>query len=382
MISSDTCNESGISDYERVRLDNIQRNESFLRNIGITPRGPSTSREHASTRRVRQKRSHDTSSNGSLEVGTRRSNRVSQLPLVNYKDEADFRSTASKDTRERDIIDKDIAVGTSTGAKQQLIKYEKQEKNNYASEFAKDIDANLSRFLPLFDATTSSSILKQEYHPLCVPVADYAKSAVMQMSVPSDFPSNREVRFSKYTGVAEWRNCCYLWVNIGGTSGYRNAFSEQGRHMMWYGGSRMKADSPSTLRLLTADAQNVRNSSSRCGGGSVKLEEGKSKILSSSSSTILAVAAASSSSAATSVSVLQQSQVPSEVPSEVPSTEVSPEVVVLFVRLEGGNYCCLGRVGWVACDLATHPVLFKWELLDWHHFHASDHFQEILRQQL
>ncbi len=43
----------------------------------------------------------------------------------------------------------------------------------------------------------------------------------------------------RYSGVAEWANCVFLWVNIGGKDGYHNAFSEEGRLMTWFGGSRM-----------------------------------------------------------------------------------------------------------------------------------------------
>ena len=34
------------------------------------------------------------------------------------------------------------------------------------------------------------------------------------------------VRYNKYSGVAEWRNGCLLWVNIGG-DGFVNTFMKQ-----------------------------------------------------------------------------------------------------------------------------------------------------------
>ena len=46
-------------------------------------------------------------------------------------------------------------------------------------------------------------------------------------------------RFNKYPGAVEWSNCVFLWVNIAIGSQYTNAFSAEGRHMMWYGGSKM-----------------------------------------------------------------------------------------------------------------------------------------------
>jgi hypothetical protein len=55
-----------------------------------------------------------------------------------------------------------------------------------------------------------------------------------------------------------------------------------------------------------------------------------------------------------------------------------PSLVVLFVRLEGGNYCCLGRVQWVAIDVASSPIKIKWELLDFDQFSHLPHFKEIV----
>ena len=90
-------------------------------------------------------------------------------------------------------------------------------------------------------SSSSSSIINAnkdtfltEY--LCKAVADYGKAAVMAMSNNGTAP-----KFSKYSGVVEWHNAVYLWVNIGGKTGYHNAFTEEGRFMMWYGGSRMHA---------------------------------------------------------------------------------------------------------------------------------------------
>ena len=71
-------------------------------------------------------------------------------------------------------------------------------------------------------------------HRLCQPIDDYGKAAIMALSNHGTPP-----RFSKYVGALEWKNCVYLWVNLGGKSGYSNAFSEQGRHIMWFGGSKM-----------------------------------------------------------------------------------------------------------------------------------------------
>lgn len=47
-------------------------------------------------------------------------------------------------------------------------------------------------------------------------------------------------KFNKYSGVAEWSNCMFLWVNIAAKGGeYLNDFLDDGRFITWYGGSKM-----------------------------------------------------------------------------------------------------------------------------------------------
>lgn len=52
--------------------------------------------------------------------------------------------------------------------------------------------------------------------------------------------------------------------------------------------------------------------------------------------------------------------------------------MVLFVRIEGENYCCLGRLQWVAIDLLASPVKVKWELMDYDLFCNDAHFKRLL----
>jgi len=69
---------------------------------------------------------------------------------------------------------------------------------------------------------------------ICKAVEETGKAAVMLLA-----NYRRTVpRFNKYPGAVEWANCVFLWINIGGSQ-YTNAFSAEGRHMIWYGGSKM-----------------------------------------------------------------------------------------------------------------------------------------------
>jgi len=144
------------------------------------------------------------------------------------------------------MVHGDLQVGTVAGIDTD-VKLVKSEFTPAAAGTCSTLNADLSYFFGSVlssssssnSSSTSSAVSKRikienNAHKLCQPVEEYGKAAVMALSNHGQLP-----RFSKYVGALEWVNCVYLWVNLGGTSGYSNAFSEQGRHIMWYGGSRM-----------------------------------------------------------------------------------------------------------------------------------------------
>jgi hypothetical protein len=134
--------------------------------------------------------------------------------------------------KEVTILSDDLPVGTEVGTNKFLAAEGDAGDASGGSGRCNDIEATLSVFLDK-DLSGPDAVRV----PLCSPVEDYGKAAVMALSNGGALP-----RFSKYAGAVEWRNSVYLWVNIGGSAGsdYVNTFSEGGRHMMWYGGSRMR----------------------------------------------------------------------------------------------------------------------------------------------
>ena len=50
-------------------------------------------------------------------------------------------------------------------------------------------------------------------------------------------------------------------------------------------------------------------------------------------------------------------------------------VVLLFVRVDGGNYLSLGRVQPRSCDVSLEPLAVTWELVDFDDLRESKHFQ-------
>lgn len=57
----------------------------------------------------------------------------------------------------------------------------------------------------------------------------------------------------RYSGSIEWSNAIFLFVNVGG-SDYSNLFSDSGRRMSWFAGSRQDKTTPLIRRLLGKSA--------------------------------------------------------------------------------------------------------------------------------
>jgi hypothetical protein len=58
------------------------------------------------------------------------------------------------------------------------------------------------------------------------------------------------VSFNKYSGVQEWANCVFLWVNFGAPNNQvDNEFYEEGRQVSWFGGSKMHHETPVIRKL-------------------------------------------------------------------------------------------------------------------------------------
>lgn len=57
----------------------------------------------------------------------------------------------------------------------------------------------------------------------------------------------------------------------------------------------------------------------------------------------------------------------------------SEDAILLFVRMEGENYCCLGKVGIVGYNLSAHPVQMQLELLNYESICELDQFKLILK---
>jgi hypothetical protein len=308
-----------ISDYELKRIANIEKNNEYLHSLGL-PTISKTIPKARGTKRAANQRKPELVE----ELPRRKSSRLSDKEPVNYKEDSlqvvrksgEFEDNRNEPGVAADNMESGIFVGLP---------------NKYEEESLKNAAGTLSQESSVSSLSANIDLFLNEY--LCKPVPEYGKLTVMQMSNYGKTP-----KFNKYPGVIEWKNCLYLWVNIGGKTGYTNTFSEKGRFMMWYGGSKMKADSRVTLRLIhPSNRSKTYNKSTQ----NVKEETNSSS-----------------------------------------SPNSDHHRVLLFVRLENENYCCLGEIAYVAIDLEQSPIKIKWELKHFDQVSSEEYFQRMLSHSL
>lgn len=153
-------------------------------------------------------------------------------------------------------------------------------------------------------------------------------------------------RFNRMSGIQEWRNCVFLFVNVGGNE-YDNVFLSEGRRMTWYAQRTQSSATPVIQRLLrcTSDAYKAKGD---CAKASV--EAGHE-------------ARGGASVGAASVE-------------SVSSKDGSP--VLLFCRLHKEPYVFCGRLEYESHDAAQSPMRFTWRLRDRDTCWASKAFRAII----
>ena len=90
--------------------------------------------------------------------------------------------------------------------------------------------------------------------PIFPPPGDGAlKAAVIHALSPISNP-----RFSKYSGIQEWKNCVTLFVNVGDKNGnsYDNVFTHAGGRISWFAQPRQTEETPVIERILATAESN------------------------------------------------------------------------------------------------------------------------------
>ena len=161
---------------------------------------------------------------------------------------------------------------------------------------------------------------------------EYVISKSFQMAASSRdklrIGESSRLSFNKYSGVQEWQNCIFLWVNLGakGEGLVVNEFQDGGTKITWFGGSRMVNDTPVVEKLIRWGRE---------------------------------------------------------------ATDVSSKIVLWCRRFDSEQkrfhpYVCLGRLSYVSHEPGSQPLAFVWSLLDAQRLKKSDSsavresFQQIL----
>jgi hypothetical protein len=161
---------------------------------------------------------------------------------------------------------------------------------------------------------------------------EYVISKSFQMAASSEdklrIGESPRLSFNKYSGVQEWQNCIFLWVNLGakGPGTVVNEFQDGGTKITWFGGSQMVDDTPVVEKLIRWGRE---------------------------------------------------------------ANDVSSKIVLWCRRFDANQkrfhpYVCLGRLSYVSHEPGSQPLAFVWSLLDAQRLKKNDsttireYFQQIL----
>jgi hypothetical protein len=313
-------NNESISSYEKIRLENIERNECYLRDLGFKDTNNSNGCNIIKTIKKRVRKEIE------IEQPLRQSLRIAILTPIKYKES--IIDNISKLEHRGDIENKYKTIESNSKDDNDNIndniEYNIQPRSEPSPDMSRAISANIEHFLGKY---------------LGIQIKEFGKAAIMSQSNSGLLP-----RFNKYSGVVEWKNCIFLWVNIGkDCSKYPNQFSDEGRTISWFGGSKMYQNSNVVQRLIIAGGNHSINEEHNIKEeGNIKIGENFNGII------------------------------------KVGCKRKDEDRVVLFARIEGEPYCCLGNVSHIKYNLSKHPVTFDWKLLDYENLRDKIYFQNIL----
>lgn len=277
----------GLSEYEKVRLDNIRRNEEYLNSLGLKSIKQGLPSSAAKSKKSKNYVRPETQER-------RQSLRLAQIPAVKYDENILDKLEKLEDQYSDDVDGKKRKRATPSLTSSTIV------RPPPSADSSRALKAQL-------DVLLGDDILGKK-------VDGYGKLAVMALANGGKAP-----RFNKYSGFVEWSNSVFLWVNLGDDkSEYPNQFSDGGKYITWFGGSKVHEESDIIKRLISLGKK-----------------------------------------------------------SDTPTTPVS-DSILLFARLQGESYCCLGRLSHAKYDLKSHPVSFLWSLQDFDKIKSTKDFKDLL----
>ena len=277
------ADDEELSQYEKDRLANIARNKEKLRKLGLED-APGTRRHQqraaaATAARAKASRARAKSSKRRREElmasplaqeGLRRSSRHRGKERPDYKDVSD----ASLFDRRRNGQGQGAATASggaagAAGGKDDAYRPEQEQLLPYHEPVKYETSAAGKRGASTSSSSSSSAACSHSSGATSIkdlnalidtidkglgtvipgmgPTGGNKKGAIMFYAAPST------PKFSKYSGIAEWRNCIYVFVNVGGKD-YDNVFMDGGERMTWFAQPRHTLESPVIRRCLSGHA--------------------------------------------------------------------------------------------------------------------------------
>jgi hypothetical protein len=248
--------------YMALRAAKIARNQARLKELGLY-----TFQKAKTRTTTRSNTKHSTPIISAIVTPIRRSSRISGQPIkANYMEVS---NTLLNDTKryQRGTKRSLTVHDDDDDADERIHDVDKQLKNKIISSkkssSSSEPAANSVRSISL---DTSKLVLKF----LGKPIETFGKDFVIQntfreAAYPEDIQRLQgasRLSFNKYCGVQEWKNAIYLWINLGGQNSLVNDFSSNGRRVSWFGGSKMREDSPVIQRLIHMGKERASNNPS------------------------------------------------------------------------------------------------------------------------
>lgn len=276
-----------ISDYERLRLANIERNNRYLQEIGLgggVVMGSPSKPTKAKTKAVPSLPSELVRRSARLAA-------VESIPV--YKEPSVSYTRPTKAQQDETSM---VETSSQTRKRKSSVALVRE----VSPDSSRAIDADLSFIL----GEGLGNFVGE----------NRTKAAVMALANRGIVPS-----FSKYSGIAEWRNCLFLWVNYADPKNeVLNEFSDGGRNINWYGGSTLHRDSEIVQRLI-AYCNSTHD-----------------------------------------------------------SADFTGKCVLMFLRRPDELYISLGRLKYAHYDLDAHPITFVFSLFDYDRLRQIECFLQLI----
>lgn len=343
----------GVGDYEQKRINNIERNQKLLGSLGLlqkkeeigSPKRPKDSRPSTKNKKLKAPQA----------APLRRSSRNAAKEKVSYKEPTTIELLESDGIEEQQSEEAipihfprltrptSKAVAPSPGSSKSL---------------TCDIGMLFGKYLGKEFPTPG-------------------KASVMNIACQEKV----QPRFSKYSGVVEWRNAIFFWVNIGGKD-YANMFLRGGEAITWFAGNRHNPQTPIIRRVMKRI--HSRNDPSSFKNIDIVRDDPAKKNVEMNADTKTDVLLGKNNLPAHNgqdeEEMHHQEKNPGNETFEGNSNneeEIIPELL-LMCRLEGQPYVFMGRLEAEKYKIDKLPLEFTWQLKDYATLKDCTKFKHII----